>query len=98
MKWMVLMLLIAAPVTSAKVFDVKEFGAVGDGKSSATKQLQSAIDAAGKAGGGTVLVPAGQFVTGTLWMKSNVTLQIEAGATLLGSQEKQEFPDWVSEW
>src|SRR5690349_784110 len=74
------------------VLNVRDFGAPHDGKASATKQIQAAIDAAAARGGGTVLVPAGQYVTGTLWMKSNVTLHIDAGATLLGSQDKDEFP------
>ena len=83
---------------SANVVNIRDFGASGDGRSSATKQIQAAIDAAAAAGGGTVLVPAGQYVTGTLWMKSNVTVHIDAGGTLLGSQDKAEFPEWTSDW
>jgi hypothetical protein len=83
---------------SSLVLNVREFGAPHDGKTSATRQIQAAIDAAAAQGGGTVLVPAGQYVTGTLWMKSNVTLHIDAGATLLGSQDKAEFPEWTSQW
>jgi polygalacturonase len=88
----------AAPATQPAQFDVRIFGASADGKTSATKQIQSAIDACATAGGGTVIVPAGQYVTGTLWMKSNVTLHLEAGATLLGSQDMDEFPFWTSKW
>jgi polygalacturonase len=79
-------------------FNVASFGAIADGSASTTKRLQAAIDAAASAGGGTVFVPAGTYVTGTLWMKSNVTLYIDAGATLLGSKDKAEFPEWISEW
>ena len=68
----------AAPPPTA--FDVREFGATGDGKTSATKNIQATIDAASAAGGGTVFVPAGKYVTGTLWLKSNVTVHIDAGA------------------
>jgi len=73
--------------TRSPAFNVTDFGAVNDGKTSSTKQIQSTIDACAKAGGGTVLVPSGQFVTGTLWMRSNITLSIDAGATLLGSRD-----------
>lgn len=79
-------------------YDVRAFGASPDGKTSATRQIQAAIDACAAAGGGTVIVPAGQYVTGTLWMKSNITLEIEPGAILLGSQDQNEFPKWASDW
>ena len=54
--------------------NVLDFGAVGDGKTLNTKALQAAIDACHSSGGGTVTVPAGRFVTGTVWLKSNVEL------------------------
>jgi polygalacturonase len=79
-------------------FDVREWGAVGDGETVCTEALQRAIDAAGEAGGGTVVVPAGTFVSGTLWMRSNVTLHLEPGATLLGVADVEAFPVWASEW
>ena len=79
-------------------FNVRQFGAPGDGETPATAQLQAAIDACASAGGGTVLVPAGGYVTGTLWLRSNVTLHLESGATLLGSQRPDDFPLWASEW
>src|SRR6184192_1313843 len=103
MKCVVVLLLLiglaqAAPPPPGASFDVRQFGVVADGKTSDTKHLQAAIDAASAAGGGTVFVPAGQYVTGTLWMKSNVTIYLDAGATLLGSQDKDEFPEWTSDW
>ena len=79
-------------------FNVKQFGAAGDGETLATAQLQAAIDTCARGGGGTVLVPAGGYVTGTLWMRSRVTLHLEAGATLLGSERPDDFPIWASEW
>jgi polygalacturonase len=90
----------AAPATQPgrASFNVLEFGATGDGQTNCTKAIQSTIDTAASTGGGTVLVPAGQYVTGTLWMRSNITLQLEPGATLLGSQNKDDFPEWVSKW
>ena len=79
-------------------FDVSTFGAISDGESLTTPHLQAAIDACAHAGGGTVIVPAGRYVTGTLWLRSNVTLHLEAGATLLGSQDFDDFPKWFSQW
>lgn len=93
-----LFLASAASGAAPAVFDVREYGAVGDGEANATKGIQAAIDAASAAGGGTVLVPAGRYVTGTLWLKSNINLHVDAGAVLLGSQDKSDFPKWVSKW
>src|SRR3954464_1587221 len=77
---------------------VLQFSAVPDGRTLTTTQLQSAIDACGAAGGGTLLVPAGRYVTGTLWMRSNVTLHLDEGAVLLGSDRVDDFPICGSEW
>jgi len=74
-----------------RVYNVRSFGAKGDGKTVDTPALQSAIDACNKDGGGTVLVPAGTFVIGTTELKSNVTLHIAAGGTLLGSADGKQY-------
>ena len=79
-------------------YNVQDFGAVPDGQTNDTAKLQSAIDTCSAAGGGTVIVPPGNYVTGSLWMRSNVTLDIESGATLLGSQNADEYPQWTSQW
>lgn len=89
-------LLAAAPADNAqsagtRVYNIADFGAKGDGKTLATQALQSAIDACNKDRGGTVLVPAGVFVIGTVEMKSNVTLHIAAGGTLLGSADGKQY-------
>lgn len=78
--------------------DVTQFGAVGDGRTLCTTSLQRAIDAASSRRGGTVVVPAGTFVTGTLRLRSNITLHLEAGATLLGAQDVSAFPIWTPKW
>lgn len=78
--------------------NVKEFGATGDGESLATQQIQSAIDACARSGGGTVVIPPGKYVSGTLWLRSHITLHLEAGATLLGSNRPDDFPLWSSDW
>src|SRR5262249_224981 len=67
-----------------KVFNVVDFGAVGDGTTMNTAAIQAAIDAATP--GAKVLVPAGVFKTGAIWLKSDLTFQVAAGGTLLGSE------------
>lgn len=74
-----------------KSFNVAELGAATDGKTPCTTALQQAIDAAGNAGGGVVRFPAGTFLTGPLQLRSGVTLQLDAGATLLGSRNLQDY-------
>ncbi len=80
----------AAPL-GARVYNIVDFGAKGDGKTLATQALQAAIDACAKDLGGTVLVPAGVFVIGTVEMKSNVTLHIAAQGKLLGSADGKQY-------
>jgi hypothetical protein len=75
----------------ARIYNIRDFGAKGDGKSLDTTALQAAIDACTRDGGGTVLVPAGTFVIGTTELKSNVTLHLAASATLLGSGEGKDY-------
>ena len=74
-----------------RTYNITDFGAKGDGKTLATQALQAAIDACHKDQGGTVLVPAGVFVIGTVVMKSNVTLHIAAQGKLLGSADGHQY-------
>lgn len=76
----------------AGVFNIKHFGAIGDGMVMETKAIQKTIDACHDAGGGVVWVPAGDFQIGTIRLKSNVTLSLDHGATLLGSQNIADYP------
>ena len=75
----------------ARVYNIRDYGAKGDGKALDTAALQSAIDACTRDGGGRVLVPAGIFQIGATELKSNVTLHIAAGATLLGSADGKQY-------
>jgi polygalacturonase len=79
-------------------FNILDYGAVGDGQALNTSAIQSAIAACQEAGGGTVYVPAGNYVTGPLSMCSNVTLHLDAGATLLGSQNLADYPVVDGRW
>jgi hypothetical protein len=75
----------------ARIYNIRDFGAKGDGKTLDTAALQTAIDACARDGGGTVLVPSGTFVIGTTELKSNVTLRLAASATLLGSGDGKDY-------
>jgi polygalacturonase len=75
----------------ARVWDVTELGARGDKEANDTAAIQKAIDGAAQAGGGTVYVPTGDYRCGQLQLRSNVTLHIEAGATLWVSSDKADY-------
>src|SRR5580658_1305122 len=84
-------LLAAQAGAVEKNFNVAGFGAASDGKTPCTPALQKAIDAAGAAGGGIVEFPAGTFLSGPLQLCNGVTLQLDAGATLLGSRDLKDY-------
>lgn len=74
-------------------FDIREFGASSESGVLNTRAIQSAIDACHAAGGGVVYAPPGVFTTGTLWLKSHVTLYLEAGCVLLGSPRREDYEE-----
>jgi len=76
---------------SAGAFNVKEFGATGDGKTLDTRAINNAIKTASDSGGGTVYFPSGTYLTGTFELCSNVTLQLEAGAVIEGSRTLSDY-------
>jgi len=80
---------------AGKAYDVCDYGAMADGSTLCTKAIQKAIDACSKAGGGKVRFPAGRFLSGTLVLKSNVTLHLDAGSVLLGSTDLKDYPSKV---
>jgi polygalacturonase len=82
---------VAGRDRGSRVYNIRDFGAKGDGQTLDSAALQSAIDACSREGGGTVLVPAGTFVIGTTELKSNVTLHLSASATLLGSGHGKDY-------
>lgn len=73
------------------VFNVKTYGAIGDSIAMDTKAIQLAIDACNKVGGGKVWVPAGKYIIGTIRLKSNVSLSLDYGAYLLGSENISDY-------
>lgn len=77
----------------ASQISVLDYGAEPNGSTKSTKGLQAAIDAAAAAGGGTVLVPPGRYVIGTIRLRSNVRLHIGLGATLVGSPDIDDYEE-----
>jgi alpha-L-rhamnosidase len=67
-------------------------GAIPDGKTLNTRAIQSTVDKLASNGGGTVVVPAGQFLTGALFIKPKVNLKILAGGVLVGSTNIEDYP------
>ena len=81
-------------------FNIMDFNAAGDSITLDTEAIQNAVDACYASGGGTVVVPAGTWLTGCIVLKSNVNLHLEPGAVLLGSTDKDDYkvivPDFES--
>jgi len=76
---------LASTVSAAGALNIRDYGAKGDGVTKDTAAIQAAIDAAEKQGGGEVHIPPGRYISGTIRLKNNVTLYLEAGATLAES-------------
>ena len=76
----------------AKEYNVMDFGAAGDGKQLETNIIQKAIDKANETGG-KVVFPAGKYSTGTIFLKSNVTLELQKGAMIMGSHNLNDYPE-----
>jgi polygalacturonase len=73
---------------------ISEHGAVSDGKTLNTKAIQAVIDDCSKSGGGTIVVPSGTFVTGSIFLKQGVNLRVEKDGVLKGSQNTNDYP-WI---
>lgn len=81
---------VAEPGHAARIFDVRDFGACGDGVAKDTAAIQKAIDAAAERGG-TVRLGAGTYLSGSLYLKSNVEFFLDRGSTLKGSPDKNDY-------
>jgi len=81
--------------TFGQTYNIVDYGAKPDGKTLATKAIQETIDACNNAGGGTVIIPAGKFLSGTIYLTSNIRLEISEGATLMGSRNLEDYPESV---
>jgi len=79
-------------VATVKLCDVRTYGAKADGVTKDTKAIQAAVEDCASAGGGTVRLSGGTFLTGPILLKSNITLEIAKGAVLLGSPDRADYP------
>ncbi len=76
------------------IFNVYNYGAVGDGNTSDTKAIHAAIDVCTEAGGGVILFPPGNYLTGTIHLKSHISLVFEAGARLIGTSDLDQYQNF----
>ena len=96
---LILSLLYALPMMmTARNFDITEYGAVSDTTRLSTFAIQRAIDACYESGGGRVVVPTGDFKTGSLFLKDNVHLYLEEGAILYGSTDIKDYTPVTSSY
>ncbi len=86
------------PVFRKDTFNIVRFGAKADGLTINSKAINQAIDACTKAGGGTVLIPKGLWLTGPVVLQSNVNLHLEKGALLQFSENYDEYPLVKTSW
>ena len=86
-----LLLLFLTGFSQANTFNIISSGAVADGKTVNTKAIQTTIDNCAAKGGGTVVIPAGTFISGTLHLRSNINLYLESGAILKGSANVNDY-------
>jgi polygalacturonase len=84
------------------VLSIRDFGATGDGSTKDTVAIQQTVDRCSAFGGGEVLVPAGNYLTGSIQLRSNVFLRFEEGATITGSPDYADYPisqvRWEGKW
>ena len=83
--------LATSTALAGSTFDITQYGAVGDGVTLNTTALQKTIDTAASAGGGEVVFPAGKYLSGSIDLKSRVTLRLEENAVLLGSTNQTDY-------
>lgn len=83
---------------STSIFNVREHGAAGDGQTLDSCAIQAAIDVCAERGGGTVYLPAGQYLSGSLFLRNNIALHLDAGAMILGSENPEDYPVIHSRW
>jgi polygalacturonase len=89
--FVVLFSLVSNQELQAKEYNILDFGAIGNNLTINTQSINKTIEVCNKNGGGTVRIPSGTFVSGTVVLLSNVNLQLEAGARLVGSKDTSDY-------
>jgi polygalacturonase len=89
---------IKAPKFKNKDYHITSFGAKGDGVTKNTEAFKKAVEACSRNGGGRVVVPAGKFLTGPIYLESNVNLHLQAGATIVFSRDTKDYPLVLTRW
>ncbi len=89
--YITIVLLFFASAIGAKDYYITDFGVNTEGITLCTRSIQRAIDAVNERGGGRLVFPAGRYQTGTVYVKSNVTLHLEAGAVIYGSMNPFDY-------
>src|SRR5215831_15510525 len=79
-------------IPQGKTFSITDYGAVADGKTMCTDAIAKAIDGCKSAGGGTVVIPAGKFLTGPFDLASRINLHLDERATLLFTDDFDAYP------
>ncbi|MFD2164089.1 glycoside hydrolase family 28 protein [Paradesertivirga mongoliensis] len=101
-KLLMVCLLIAAIVFSSfkkdKTYKITDFGAKGDGQTLNTASIQEAIDKCSAEGGGTLIIPEGVFLSGSIFLKQGVSMLLEEGAVLKGSLNQEDYPQINTRW
>ncbi|MES2430999.1 MAG: glycosyl hydrolase family 28 protein [Bacteroidota bacterium] len=92
MKRLLSIIVFLSSTAKAQKLNIVDFGAVADGKTFNTRSIQAAIDSCSKKGG-KVIIPAGVFITGTLYIKNNTTIHLEKNAVLKGGASFDDYPD-----
>lgn len=92
----------ASTIVERAPFNIRAFGAAGDGTAKDTAAFQKTLDTCAAAGGGTVIVPAGNYLIGSIELKSHTILLLAKGANLLGSPDLEDYPvikvRWEGKW
>ncbi len=89
--WLIILISSVAQLANAQAVRITDFGAKNDGVTVNTEAIQNAIDSQAEKGGGTVIIPTGLFISGTIYLRSNITLHLDNGATLKGSANLDDY-------
>ena len=88
-----LIAILASAICTANTYDVRDYGAKGDGKTLDSPSINAAIEACAAKGGGTVTLPAGDYLSGSIHLKSNIELHLDPGAKIIATSDKTAYDE-----